>query len=152
MPSASYTLDAVIKRRYLTSQNIWRALVAKLRSDVTLRTTIVGGYHEGRAPEKVAYPHLVWTPVVPGVNEDDWSSRTIVALADVVLVSRSSVEASNLDQSVNDLLDEGELSVTGQEALICYRVSDIRLDEPDEEGRKVYRIGGSYQIWTNQTQ
>jgi hypothetical protein len=147
----SFTLEAVVRRRrYLTSQNIWRALVAMLRSNTALRTAVLGGIHEGRAPEKVAYPHLVWTPVVPGVNEDDWSSRMIVALGDVVIVSRSSVEASNLDQSVADLLDEGVLTVIGQTALICYRTADIRLDEPDEEGQKVYRIGGSYEIWTNQ--
>jgi len=136
---------------YLTSQNIWRAVVAALRADNGLKTALTGGLHEGLAPEAVPYPHLVWTAVVPGVKEDTWTSRMYVALADVVVVSRNSVEASNLDQSVSDVLDGVQLSVSGHTSLICHRVSDIRMSEDDEEGRKIYRIGGSYEIWTNQT-
>ena len=135
---------------YLTSQNIWRALVARIRSNATLRAAIVGDIHEGIAAEKVPYPHCVWTPVVPGVNEDTWGERTIVALGDVVIVSRLSVEASNLDQLMNEELDEAPLNVIGQHTLICYRVGDIRLTESDEEGKKIYRTGGSYEIQTSQ--
>jgi len=137
---------------YLTSQNIWRALVVQLRSNAALKAALTGGIHEGIAPEKVPYPHLVWTAVVPGVKEDTWNSRMIIALADVVIVSRSSVEASNLDQSVLETLDEASLTVIGQSSLICHRLADIRSDEPDEEGRKLYRIGGSYEIVTSQVQ
>jgi hypothetical protein len=140
---------------FLTSQNIWRALVATLRSNASLRAALTGGIHEGVAPEAVSYPHCVWTPVVPGLPEDAPSpvtrrSRMYIALADVIVVSRNSVEASNLDQSVNEVLDGASLSVTGQTALICHRVADIRLPDSDEEGRKVYRVGGSYEIWTHQ--
>lgn len=137
---------------YLTSQNIWRALVAQLRSNGTLKAALTGGIHEGLAPEAVDYPYLVWTAVVPGVKEDTWNSRMLIALADVTIVSRSSVEASNLDQSVLETLDEASLTVTGQQSLICHRVSDIRLTDQDEEGRKVYYIGGSYEIFTSQLQ
>lgn len=136
---------------YLTSQNIWRAVVVLFRSSSTLRTAFVGGIHEGSAPEKVPDPLCIWTAVVPGVYEDTWGSRGIVALMDLVAVSRNSVEASNLDQSLADVFDEGNLVVTGQRTLICHRVGDIRLDDVDEEGRKVYRVGGSYEIQTQQT-
>ena len=135
---------------YLSSQNIWRSLVATLRADATLKAALTGGIHEALAPEAVAYPHLVWTPAVTGVNEDDWSGRMILALADVVIVSRSSVEASNLDQSVIPLLDEVGIAVTGHTTLICHRVGDIRFPDFDEEGRKIYRVGGSYEIVTDQ--
>ena len=136
---------------YLTSQNIWRAVVAALRADSGLKAALTGGMHEGLAPEKVPYPHLVWTAVVPGVKEDTFNSRMYVALADVSIISRNSVEASNLDQSVCDVLDEAQLSVSGQTSLICHRVADLRDADDDEEGRKIYRIGGSYEIWTSQT-
>ena len=135
---------------YLTSQNIWRALVAQLRSNATLKAALTGGIHEGVAPENVGFPFLVWTAAVPGVKEDTWNSRMLVSLADVVVISRSSVEASNLDQSVLETLDEASLTVTGQRTLICHRVADIRFADDDEEGRKVYRIGGSYEIVTSQ--
>ena len=137
---------------YLTSQNIWRALVAQIRSNASLKAALKGGIHEGLAPEKVPFPHLVWIPVVTGVNEDTFDSRMILALGDVLVVSRSSVEASNLDQSVNETLDEVKLDVAGQSSLICYRTADIRLPDFDEEGRKIYRVGGSYEIVTSQKQ
>jgi hypothetical protein len=135
---------------YLTSQNIWRALVAQLRSNVALRAALTGGIHEGLAPENVRYPYIVWTPAVAGVKEDTWNTRMIISLADVFVISRSSVEASNLDQSVLETLDGASLSVQGQASLICHRVADLRFVDQDEEGRLVYRIGGSYEIVTNQ--
>jgi hypothetical protein len=135
---------------YLTSQNIWRAIVARIRQNAPLKAAIVGGIHEGLAPENVPMPYLVYTAVVPGVNEDLWGSRTIVALADLVIVSRSSAEASNLDQSVTDWLDKKPLPVIGQSTLICHRVGDIRDHDQDDEGRLVHRIGGSFEIMTDQ--
>lgn len=138
---------------YLTSQNIWRAIVSRLRQNASLRSALTGGLHEGLVPEDVQFPYLTWTAVVPGVNEDDWGSRMIVALVDLVVVSRNSVEASNLDQSVNDWMDMKPLPVAGQQTLICHRVGDIRMPpEQDDEGRVEYRVGGSYEIWTNQNQ
>jgi hypothetical protein len=142
----------VSQPRYLTSQNIWRAIIAHLRSKPALKAAFVGDFHEGQAADKAPYPFCVWTPVVPGVYEDTWGERTIVALADVVAVSRSPVEASNLDQLVGEELDEAPLNVIGQHTLICYRVGDIRMSEPDEEGKKVYRVGGSYEIQTSQVE
>jgi len=74
-----------------------------------------------------------------------------IALVDLVVYSMSSVEASNLDQSLADQLDGAPLSVEGQSTLICRRVSDIRqVPDADAEGNKVYGVGGSYEIWTDQ--
>ena len=137
---------------YLTSQNIWRAFVARIRSKANLRAALTGGIHEGLAAEKVDYPYLVWTAVVPGVKEDTWNTRLLLALGDVLIVSRSSVEASNLDQLVAEVLDEAPLEIIGQRTLICHRVADIRLVDSDEEGHRIYRIGGSYEIMTSQVE
>jgi hypothetical protein len=51
---------------------------------------------------------------------------------------------------VAETLDEAPLEVTGQQTLICHRVADIRLVDSDEEGHRIYRIGGSYEIMTDQ--
>lgn len=138
--------------RYLTEQNIWRAFVAQIRSHATLRASLIGDVHEGVAAEKFPYPLCVWTPVVPGVPDNTWGSRTLVALGDAVVISRNSVEASNLAQLLDEALDEAPLYVMGQQALICHRVAGIRDSDVDEEGKKVYRFGGSYEIWTNQNE
>jgi len=139
-----------VSQPYLTSQNIWRALVAQIRTNAALKSALTGDIWEGIAADKVDYPHAVWTAVVPGVKEDTWNSRMYVSLGDVVIVSRSSVEASNLDQLVSETLDEASIPVIGQQTLICHRVGDIRVADRDEEGRRVYRVGGSYEIWTSQ--
>lgn len=135
---------------YTSSQGIMRALVVAFRANVSLRAALIGGLHEGFSAEKLIYPFGIYTPVtMPYV--DDHTSRTIIALVDVTIFSRSQVEASNLDQSMNETLDGASLSVSGQTALICHRVADLRSQDVDEEGRKVYGVGGSYEIWTSQT-
>lgn len=134
-----------------TSQYIIQALVATYRANGSLKASLVGGLHEGFAPEKIPYPFGVHR-LVAAPYEDDHTSRTIVSLVDVTIFSRDPVEASNLDQSMAQTLDGASLSVTGQTALICYRTADLpRLVELDEEGQKVYGVGGSYEIWTSQT-
>lgn len=138
--------------RYLTEQNIWRAFVSYIRANATLKSSLTGDVHEGIAAGKTLYPHLVWTPVVPGVPDDTWGSRTLIAVGDAVIVSRSQVEADNLAQLLDEALDEAPLYVMGHQTLICHRVGGIRDTDRDEEGRKVYRIGGSYEIWTNQVE
>jgi hypothetical protein len=135
---------------YLTSENIWRALVARIRADAALKAALKGGVHEGFAPEKTPYPLATWSSVV-SVSEFTWDSKMIIALVDVIVYSLSSVEASNLDQSLSDQLDGAALPVTGQSTLICRRVADIRqTPDVDAEGNKVYGVGGSYEIWTDQ--
>jgi len=134
-----------------TSQNIVRALVATYRANGTLKAALVGGLHEGFSAEKLVYPFGVYN-VVAAPYEDDWTHRTIVCLIDVTIFSRNQVEASNLDESMGQTLDGASLSVAGQTSLICYRVADLpRSVDLDEEGQKVYGVGGSYEIWTSQS-
>jgi hypothetical protein len=135
---------------YTTSSAIWRALVQKVRANTALKAALNGGIHEGFAPEKVEYPMAVYVPVAMPY-ESTWSSRAIIALVDVTIFSRSQVEASNLDQSMLETLDGATLTPEGQTFLICRRVNDLRIGpELDEEGLKVYGVGGSYEIWTSQ--
>jgi len=135
---------------YTSSSPIVRAIVQRIRANAALRASLVGGIHEGFSPESVpALPMAIFNPVAASY-ESTWSSRAIIALFDVTIYSRSQVEASNLDQSMLEQLDGATLSPEGQTFLICRRVNDLRMTDVDEEGQKVYGVGGSYEIWTSQ--
>ena len=136
---------------YTASAPIWRAVVQTLRADAPLRAAVKGGFHEVFSPEPVEiYPLVIYVPVA-APYEDSWGERTIVSAVDVTAWDRSQVEANNLDQSILEQLDGAELSPDGQSALICRRIADIRSVDVDDEGMKVYGVGGSYEIWTSQT-
>lgn len=148
-----------------TSSPIRRAIVKRLRAPGGPRSYVFpandrlgrGGQvlsgkwlHEGFAPEKIDYPfvtHQQW-PTTP--NVDTWGSRMLLARFDIKAWSPSSVEADNLDALIATVLDGHTLSVAGQSTLICHRVSDLRSPDVDEEGTKIYQVGGTYEVWTDQ--
>lgn len=132
-----------------TTAPIKRALVAKLRANQTLKDALLGGIHEGFAPEKVRYPVLTYASVYsPYIY--DWTNLMLVAGFDLNVWSTSSVDANNVDALVLSTLHDASLSVDGQTTLICRRVADLGSQDVDEEGRKVYMVGGTYEIWTDQ--
>jgi hypothetical protein len=134
-----------------TSWPVFQALVQTVRANGSLYASLKGGIHEGFAAEKIIYPMAVYTPVTMPY-EDQWGARTIITVVDISIISRSQVEASNLDQSMSETLDGASLTPTGQTSLICRRIADLRLaPDVDEEGQKVYGVGGSYEIWTDQS-
>lgn len=106
--------------------------------------------HEGFAPEKVEYPFVTYAPFPTIPRLHLWGSLLVVARYDVKVFSRNSVEAENLDALIATVLDEAELSVAGQSTLICRRVADLRSPDVDEEGQKIYMVGGTYEVWTDQ--
>jgi len=135
----------------VTSASVFQALVQAVRANGSLYASLKGGIHEGFSPEKIEYPMAAYTPVtIP--YEDQWGARTIITVVDIVIISRSVVEASNLDESLSATLDGASLTPTGQTSLICRRINDLRLaPDVDEEGQKVYAVGGTYEIWTDQS-
>lgn len=138
---------------YTRSSNITRALVQFMRAQTGLYAALTGGIHKGVAPEKFDYPMGVYR-IVASPYEDDFGgdTRMIVAAVDVVFYSRNPVDADDVDQSWAEVLDGAELTVTGQTTLICRRTNDLDLDpELDAEGKKVYPVGGTYEIWTDQS-
>jgi hypothetical protein len=106
--------------------------------------------HEGFAPELTPYPFITWQPFPTTPRVYTWGSVMALARYDIRAVSRNSVEAENLDALCSAVLDEANLSVEGQSTLICRRVADLRSQDVDEEGQKVYMIGGTYEVWTDQ--
>lgn len=105
--------------------------------------------HEAFAPAKTPYP-LVTYQHVYGPRFYTWGSVMLRTAYDVKVLSPNSVEADNLFALVAAVLDEAELSVAGQSTLICRRVADLRSPDVDEEGTKIYMVGGTYEIWTDQ--
>lgn len=132
-----------------TEALILRALVQTVRANNPVYSQLTGGIHEGSAPQEARYPFvtidLVGAPVL-----DDWSSRQIQSDWDVVVWHEEQVEASNLDSALMNVLEDNLVAVAGQDTLICRRVAGIRLPEVTEDRKRIYRVGGTYRIWTDQ--
>lgn len=147
--SNAFDASARVVPKISTSANIKRALVVWLRSNAELKAALVGGIHEGFAPEKPDFPLLKFD-VIGAPYDYLWGSLMIFMRVDVWVYSRNAVEADNLDGLVARVLDDAALSVDGQTTLICRREMDLRSTDTDEEGRKVYGVGASYVIETDQ--
>jgi hypothetical protein len=131
-----------------TSAPIKRAIVQALRANATLKAQ-VDGFHEGFAPKKAEYPHVVFQIISP-IYEYPWGSAMIYCEVDVKAWAKNSVEADNLDALINGTLQDASLTVDGQSTLICRRIRDLIDQDDDEEGNKIYMTGGSYEIITDQ--
>jgi hypothetical protein len=128
---------------------IKQALVARMRASAPLKAAAKGGIHEGVAPQKAEYPFVTYgVGYAPWVYT--WDSIIIEVPLVVSVFHTNSVEAHNLDALVLTALQEAPLSVSGQSTLICRRVGDLSSQDVDEEGKKIYQVGGRYIVWTDQ--
>ena len=137
-----------------TEAPILQSLVQTLRANNSAfdAATIDGslhGIHEETAPTGTKMPFLIYR-LVYAVYDDDFSNRTIRAAVDIEAVSENQVEASNLDSVVLTTVEDSLAAVIGQSILFCRRVAGLRLSEVTEEGKKIYRVGGTYSLWTDQ--
>lgn len=144
-----------------TSAPIKQAFVATLRANNALRTAdpprhrALTGFYDGLAPRKTEYPFEVHN-LVAAPYEYDWTGLMILSAMDSFIFSDQSVEANNLDALVWNTLQDVDLmsiltiGVTEQTTLICRRIADLSSDDTDEEGKKIYQVGGTYLIWTDQ--
>src|SRR3990172_9155650 len=105
--------------------------------------------HEDFAPQKVPYPFLTYQQIY-GPLYYLWGSVMLRAGFDIKVFSENSVEANNLFALVAAVLDEASLQVAGQSTLICRRVGDLNDSDVDEEGKKIYMVGATYEVWTDQ--
>jgi len=148
MPTGSFSIEASLKRVTSTAP-IKQALVARLRSNATLKAALVGGIHEGFLPKKADYPFLTYDMIYSPIRRI-WGSQMYISGFDIRIFHSNSVDAENVDALVLNVLDDAALVVDGQSTLLCQRISDFSAPDVDEEGRKVYMVGGSYEIWTDQ--
>ena len=128
---------------------IKHALVRYLRTNAALKAALPGGIHEGFAPPSTKYPFLTYQ-VHYAPSRYTWTSVTLEVGFDVFVWTVDSVEADNLDALVLSTLHDADLVVDGQSTLICRRVSSLSLPDTDGEGKKIYQVGGIYEIWADQ--
>jgi len=126
-----------------------QALVQTLRAAPALKAALIGGIHEGVAAQSTKYPFLTYQ-VHYAPYDYLWGSVMHYVGIDVFVWATNSVEANNLDALVAAALHDASLSVSEQSTLICRRVSDLSLQDVDEEGKRIYQVGGTYEIWTDQ--
>jgi hypothetical protein len=136
-----------------STAKIKQALVAAMRGNVPIKAAAVGGFHQGYAPLNTKYPFVAHNLVAAPRNRTwggDQKDLMISATYDIAVWGSDSVEAENLDMLIADLFDEQALSVDGQSTLIVRRIADLESEDVGEEGQKIYRVGGTYTIWTTQ--
>ncbi len=132
-----------------TISPVMRALVAHLRTISELRDGL-SGIHEGLAPDATAWPFLIYQ-VGNSRYSYDSTGMTLRGTVAVTVVSDDQVEARNLDSLVMAGLHDAALSVSGQTTLYCRRTGDLSSTDVDDQGKKVYTVGGMYDIWTDQS-
>lgn len=143
----------------MAATTVWpllQAVVQKLRADTALQAVLTGGEHEGVAITGTPYPLLTYQ--LGYAPRDRYLDSVMSRVGIYVHIhSRNQVEARNLDQLVMDVLDNGSYDFTltehgssGQYTLRSARVLDLSNDDTDDEGLKVYQVGGLYEIWIDQ--
>jgi hypothetical protein len=133
-----------------TSAPIKRAIVQRLRASPALVAAIAGGIHEGIAPRKIRYPFIVYQ-VVASPYSYTWTSMILSPMFDVWVYAENPVDANNIDALINDALAEAALNVEEQSTMLCRRVADLPTGpDIDSEGKRIYQVGGTYSIWTEQ--
>lgn len=135
-----------------TSAPIKRAIVQTLRGSGPLVAAIAGGIHEAIAPRKVRYPFIVYQ-LVAAPYSYDWTGVMVQAVFDVSTFAENPVDANNVDALITAALNEAALAVDGQTTLLCRRVADMPMGpDVDAEGHRIYQVGGTYSVWTDQIQ
>ena len=148
MPSGAFSFDATLKKVSNTGP-VKRAFVARIRANATVRDALAGGIHEGFAPTKADYPFLTYDMIYAPIRRH-WGSQMYIVGIDTRIFAENPVDANNVDLLVLNELDDAALVIDGQSTLLCHRVADFSSPDVDEEGRKVYMVGGPYEIWTDQ--
>lgn len=149
MPTGSFTTGAFIAKGITTTGAIRRGLVQYLRTSAALKAALTGGIHEGFAPAKASYPFLTYDLIYSPIRRQ-WGSQQYLSGFDIRVFSDDSVVANNIDALLLTVLDDAALVVAGQSTLLCHRIADLANPDEDEEGRKVYVVGGTYDVWTDQ--
>jgi hypothetical protein len=132
-----------------TAAPVLRALVQHLRTVTELTGGLTGGIHEGLAPDATAWPFLIYNLQWSNYRYDS-TGAIMTGLVTLQVVSDDQVEARNLDALVMTALHDAALTVSGQTTLYCRRSMDLYSVDTDAQGKRVYMVGGMYDIWTDQ--
>ena len=127
---------------------IQRALVRTLRSGA-LHAQLPGGEHETVAPRGTSMPFLTYS-MVPSATADDFTGRQLRTLWDIWITASDQAVANSLASLMKLEVEDNLQPVTGQSILQCRYVSGLRDKEITDEDRIIYRMGGTFAIWTDQ--
>jgi hypothetical protein len=132
--------------------SVRQAVVRALRANLVLADQMPEDrdWNEGSSPQGTPFPHGVYS-LAYGPPEYDWTGVVHLIGVDVVVYSTDQGEAASLDQLVFITLQDARLAVTGLTTLSCRRIGIISLTDADATGRKVYVLGGTYQLRVSQS-
>lgn len=137
-----------------TTAPIKRALVQKLRAILGGSSTpeLRNRLHQGAAPKKATYPFVTYA-FLPSTRTYQWApGYQINVLVDIFVFAENPVDAENIDSLIADGLNDADLSVDGQTLWLCRRVADVsQPPRIDGSNRRVYQIGGTFRLITDQT-
>ena len=150
MPSGTFAIEAQLRPFVRSTAGVRQAFVARIRSNATIRVALSGGIHEGFAPQKAATPFLVYQLIYAPIRRQ-WGAQQYIVGIDTRIYAENPVDASNIDELVLNELDDAALVIDGQSTLLCHRVADFSGPDVDEEGNKIAMVGGSYEIWSDQS-
>jgi hypothetical protein len=132
---------------------IKQALVKAMRDHAALKAAVSNEFHESFAPRDIGYPFVLYILAYAPIRYD-WTGAIIKAGFDVHIISDSQVEAHNLDQLLSEALHDKVLDLSGsspaQTTLLCRRVANLSSVDLDDVGTKVYGVGGTFELWTDQ--
>lgn len=144
-----------------TAWPIKQGVVRRIRSGQAPEwPALRGGIHQGFAPRDKPYPLVTYlVPTEPVVLDNGTVSsegtQEIRATVDVDAWSRSSVEAETLDSLIAGLFasrftPELDALVDGQTVYHLQRIGASPGSGPqvDDEGRRYFRAGSTFEIWT----
>ena len=139
----------------MTTQGIGpikQAVVKALRDNATLKAAVSNEIHESLTPREVGYPYCVYE-VLWSARGYDWTSSQIECGVRIWIISDDQVEAHNLDALVIEAMQDKalDLSTSGMFALYCRRVGDASMVDIDDAGKKIYQVGGVFEILADHT-
>lgn len=129
---------------------ISQALVRLLRADSTLSAAVTGWW-EGQAPNDQAYPFITHSLTTSGRDEWSFGGLTKKPKFTIVVWGPDQVQARNLDQRISDILWDADLAMDVQSTVLVRRTADISESYPAGTGKRVYQVGGTYTVWTDQS-
>lgn len=148
MPSGTFAVEAYVSLGSTSTVAIRRGLVQFLRMSAAIKAAVTG-IHEGFAPAKADYPFIVFDLVYSPIRRQ-WGSKQYISGFDIRAYSDDSVVAGNIDALMLTVLNDAPLVVAGQSTLLCQRIADLVGTDVDADGRKVFVVGGTYEVWTDQ--
>ena len=130
----------------MTFPNVGSAIFATLAAGTAL-TTELGGtrIYEALAPQPTATPYVLYSRAGGG-DDNEAPRRTRSEQWLVKGIGTDIYQARRLDEDIDTLLHEAELTITGWDNYQTARRTDVAYAEPGEGGVVYWHRGGVYRL------